>query len=368
MRDAELKTYLFADRLEQAELEQVILAHFGNAKSEGKHTTYLRDGSDTWLRVEYTKEHAIRGFTRSANYPESDIKALRDRIRAELVDGQETKVAQVICFAYNEVTGCARGCIRGIEFQVMPLPPGNATVGFAYGRHPFMLEATYHTSSNFIIRGTRVQRSAIPVARFLNLLVASPIEMLPRSTDYAWVVESQESDGEVDTKNRYMQIGYFPVGLSVSIDEFSDASGVSPMSRVPADEYYSFHGIALGNPLSLPDTLDESLKIASQLPTGSYNKLFTALTFFAMSHGVWHESRSASYVRERKALQDAFYELRSGLAHGAKVLQSDLEPWKFHDRRGQVEDDLHRRLQEVVRNALLNWLLSHNSLHKIGKS
>jgi hypothetical protein len=191
MKDAELKRYLFADRLEQAELEQVILRHFGHATSEDKHTTYRREGSEAWLRIEYTKKHAIRGFTRSADYSESDIRALRDRIRAELVDDQETKVAQVTCFAYNQVTGCARGSIRGIDFQMMPLPPGNATVGIDYGRHPFMLEVTYQASSAFMIRYARVQRSATTIARFLNLLLASPIETGPRSTDYAWVIESQ---------------------------------------------------------------------------------------------------------------------------------------------------------------------------------
>src|SRR5207247_8278253 len=108
MTDAELRSYLFADRLEQAELEQVILGHFGHAKSEGKHTTFYREGSEAWLRIEYTNQHAIRGFTRSANYPDSDIQALRDRIRAELIDGQEIKIAQVTCFTYNQVTGWAR--------------------------------------------------------------------------------------------------------------------------------------------------------------------------------------------------------------------------------------------------------------------
>jgi hypothetical protein len=62
-------------------------------------------------------------------------------------------------------------------------------------------------------------------------------------------------------------------------------------------------------------------------------------------------------------LQDAFYDLRSGVAHGTRVLQGDLEPWKFFDRRGRVEDDLYRRLQEVVRVAIKNWLWSQNPLH-----
>ena len=94
MTDAEIHSYLFADRLEHSELEEVILEHFGRAESEGMYTTYRRDGSEAWLRIEYTKQHAIRGFTRSANYPDTDLHALRDRIRAELVDGQETKAAQ----------------------------------------------------------------------------------------------------------------------------------------------------------------------------------------------------------------------------------------------------------------------------------
>jgi hypothetical protein len=292
---------------------------------------------------------------------------------------------------------------------MMPMPAGNATVGFDYGRHPFMLEVAYQTSTNFMTHYARVQRSAITVARFLNFLLASPIEMLPRSTDNTWVVDPQEANGKLETRNRYMQLGYAPVGLSISMDAFSDPSGMPPMSRVPADEYYSLRGIALGRDLSLPDNFQESLEIASQLPTEPYNKLFIALTFFAMSHGVWHESRSGSYASlvtaieallpedepqrcegcgqpihriskrfrefltlhapgqeqasERKALQDVFYELRSGLAQGSKVLQSDLVPWTFYDRRGQVEDDLHRRLQEVVRIAIMNWLWSQNPLH-----
>jgi hypothetical protein len=408
MTDAELNSYLFADRLEQAELEHVTLGHFGRSSTEGKHTTYRRDGSEAWLRIDYTNAHSIRGFTRSANYPESDIRALRDRIRAELVDGQETKVAQVVCFAYNQVTGWARGSIRGIDFQMMPLPPGNATVGFDYGRHPFTLEVTFQVSPNFMIRHQRVQRSAITVTRFLNLLLARPIEMSERSADHAWVVDVQQSDENVDTTSRYMQLGYFPVGLSLLMDQLSDVSALSPIPRIPARDYYSRRGIELG-PLSLPNTFGECLQIASQLSTSSYNKLLIALTFFAMSHDVWRASRSSSYASlvaaieallpesnrqsckvcgqpiyqiskrfrdfltryapgreqapDRKALQNAFYELRSGLAHGTKVLQSDLEPWKFHDRGGQLEDDLHRRLQEVVRIAILNWLGSPEPAH-----
>ena len=409
MKDGELKSYLFADRFEQTELEHVILSHLGHAESEGNHTTYRREGNQAWLRIEYTKQHAIRGFTRSTNYPESDIKALRDRIRADLVNGQETKVAQIPCFSFNHVTGWVRGSVRGIDFQMMPLPLGNATVGFDYGRHPFMLEVTHQSSFNPMIRYGRVQRSATTVARFLNLLLARPVEMLPRSSDNAWVVDSQEVDGKLETKNRYMQLGYFPVGVSDSNNNFSNASQMSSMSRVPSDEYYSLRGIALG-PLSLPQNFEESLNIASELSTRPYNKLFIALTFFAMSHGVWQQSRSASYASlvaaieallpddesqrckdcgqpihriskrfrdfltrhapgqeqasERKVLQNAFYELRSGLAHGSKVLQSDLEPWKFfHDRKGQVEYELHGRLHEVVRIAILNWFWSQNPLH-----
>jgi hypothetical protein len=281
-------------------------------------------------------------------------------------------------------------------------------VGFDYGRHPFILEVPYQTSANFMTRHARIQRTATTVARFLNFLLASPIEMLPRSTEYAWGVDYQEADGKVETKNRYMQLGYFPEGESVSRDDFTDNSGVSPISRVPADEYYSLQGLALG-PLSLPKNFEESLQIASRLSVELYDKLFIALTFFAMSHGVWHESRSASYASlvsaieallpehepqhckacgkpiyqiskrfrdfltlhapgeeqasERKVLQDAFYELRSGLTHGSKVLQSDLEPWKFYDRRGHVEDDLHRKLRRVVRIAIMNWLWSQIPLH-----
>jgi hypothetical protein len=178
---------------------------------------------------------------------------------------------------------------------------------------------------------------------------------------------------------------------------------MSSISRVPADEYYSLQGLALG-PLSLPNNFEDSLKIASHLSAEQYEKLLIALTSFMMSHNVWHDSRSLSYgslvaaieallpeespqnckecgqpsyriIRrfrdfltihapgreqesERKALQDRFYELRSGLTHGSNVLQSDLEPWNFYDRKGHVEDDLHRKLHRVVRSAILNWLWS----------
>ena len=48
MTDAELHSHLFADRLEQAELEHVIRSHFGGSTSEGNHTTYRRDGRQAW--------------------------------------------------------------------------------------------------------------------------------------------------------------------------------------------------------------------------------------------------------------------------------------------------------------------------------
>jgi hypothetical protein len=246
----------------------------------------------------------------------------------------------------------------------------------------------------------RFQRPATTVARFLNFLINPTIIMSPHSTDYAWVGDAQQTG-----KNRYMQLGYSPVGVSVSNDDFTDNSKAPPISRIPADEYYSAQGLALGA-LLLPDSFQLSLDSASQLPPESYAKLFIALTFFAMSASVWSVSRSASYASlvaaveallpedsqqrcqscgqrlyqiskrfrdflttyapgeekasERKVLQHALYELRSGLTHGSKILQADLEPWKFQDRRGQVEDDLHRKLASLVRLAIMNWLSCKN--------
>src|SRR5204863_2942708 len=173
MTDAELKSYLFADRLEQAELEQVMLGHFGRATGEGKDMLYFREGTEDKLRIVYTNKHAIRGIALSPGYPESELQALRHRIHTELVEDQETKVAQVICFAYTRLTGYVRGCLRGIHFQMLPLPPGNTSVGFEHGRHPFVLEVTYQTSVNPMIRFGRIQRATTAVARFLNLLLAS---------------------------------------------------------------------------------------------------------------------------------------------------------------------------------------------------
>ena len=55
MTDAELKSYLFADRLEQAELEQVMLGHFGRATGEGKDMLYsgkvLRISCGSYIRT-----------------------------------------------------------------------------------------------------------------------------------------------------------------------------------------------------------------------------------------------------------------------------------------------------------------------------
>ena len=86
---------------------------------------------------------------------------------------------------------------------------------------------------------------------------------LPRNTGaHEWIVTPGP-----EWENKYLQIGYFggKQYRTRGADGFSTVDGLKPLERVDTKSYYAQIGVISGNPLQLPDSLDESLAAYDRL-------------------------------------------------------------------------------------------------------
>jgi L-amino acid N-acyltransferase YncA len=173
-----------------------------------------------------------------------------------------------------------------------------------------------------------------------------------------------------------------------------------------------------GEPLKLPDDLEQSLDTIFALDEDYKRKFFIACSWYAQYRHTWEESHSSGFIALVTALEclaqekevcltcnqpfldneedicqscgqpryrvqrhfedflkecfpaiDQFpkerkilYQVRSHLAHGADLLRVDLEPWNpMLNPKVDEQDQLQRNLYLIAGIAMYNWL--HTDIH-----
>lgn len=200
-----------------------------------------------------------------------------------------------------------------------------------------------------------------------------------------------------------MQEGFNPGAYEGYADTLT-ASDVPPLEVIDTDIYYS-DGPRLGDVLTVPADLEESLDRYDRLSHEDRMRFDRAAYWLAVSTGNWELSQSISFTSLVTAVETllsrgnvhqficpqcggtttheipgptkqfrdfletyavdtvtartrhALYDLRSQIVHGSDLMQLDVETSLFgSDARESEQLDLHRTLSAAVRTALRNWL------------
>lgn len=385
----------------------VLLGHFGQAQSiSGLAVRYQKQGDAPYLEVKHTRRGGISNMVASANFPMTELTEIIHAIDEALVDGQRSAFGQSAAFSSK---GPVDGYFRYRDkFQMLPTPPSAPKTPFLAGKHPFLLQYSYVSSSHPLVDARRRQRLGTIYLRLLNLFIYGSISLPSLSPLFTWVIENTESPEKV--VSAYRQQGYLYPGFNGKAQGFSELNGIPPLCCVLEPEYD--YQASRSNALLVSSTLTESLDRAFSLCRKDFDAFYMAVSWFSQADALWHVSRSASYIAlvtamerlmpkaekcpacqqtltdrietcsacgqpqysigktfrrfldhyvpgiegmasERKVL----YAVRSHLAHGLNLFGSDLEPWNFlFDTKAREEDQLHRNLAGIVRTALCNWL------------
>jgi len=205
-----------------------------------------------------------------------------------------------------------------------------------------------------------------------------------RSVSFHWVYEPMV-EGQLISSFR--QGGYSWGGANFQSDTFSPTDGLPPLSQIDPQTYYAQRGVASGQTLSVPYNFTESLELVRALSEPERERFLRASYWYQRSFKAWSISRSIASaalvsaieairpdpqqgVGLRRAFMDFvdrfvpgipvkdrrhFYELRSAISHGGKLLHADEVAWGISMQHANQDGDM-RMLSSIVRAALINWL------------
>ena len=397
--------YFHVNEVEPQELLRVFLEHFSSSQGLFR---FQRLNTQHFLDVTCDEIGNIKSIQPSKDFPKDEFEEIEKKIQDTLLAKLGTKVSQIICFCDTKITGYFR--YKDL-FQILPLPDDAAkptNIGLA--NYPFILEVAYEPCPSPMIDNSRKREKAVIYTRLLNLLSDQAISAGSRYTQFGWALRTENPGTMV---SEWSQLGYIYPGLKGTMDDFSSVEGLSPIERVSYQTYYTAIPVRSLNPITLPDSLEQSLDKAFMLDRATWRKFFMACSWYAQYLHTREESHSSAFIalvtaleclaqekdvcqtcnqpileneedicpscgqpryRVTKHFQDflkkyvpfidqfpkerkTLYQVRSQLAHGMDLLQADLVPWKFFlDAKWQEQDNFQRNLYFIVGIAIYNWL------------
>jgi hypothetical protein len=393
----DLRSIFQADRVEQAELEQLLQMHFGSASSATvKEIQYARQGHAAALVMRYAADGKLTCIEPGPGLAADDVPQIVDKIQRLLLDSVEPAIGQIVLFSDLPMSGYFR--YRDL-FQLLPVPPDAPQPRFGLGQHPLLLQYLFRGSPDTVIK---ILRSA-HVGRELELLcttLAVNIQgALGNIMRHHWSVIGSENP--TNLRSEYLQEGYIWPGANGLPPSYSGLHGLEAVERTPAQSYYTEIGISVGQRLRLPDIFEQLLdsyfalspadrdkfmrashwyqyaqRTSSYSRSGSYNALVSAVEalmpdvkadYYCICCerplGVGPTQRFVSFVaqhapgpgvtaKQRREL----YSLRSALSHGGRLLHTDRSAWGGMTSAYLADLSNQRGLWQLVRLLLVNWL------------
>lgn len=400
----ELKEKFYLDKINQDELEMVLLSYFGRGSGldEGQYIYYTGEiDNGISVTICYDSRGKIRSIESGSKLEENYINEIKQRIYSELIDGQEVVVGRDICFVTgSKVVACFT--YKDI-FQILPLPPDAPQIeNQMWGHHPILLEYKYISSKNANVNGLRKNKKSRELIPIFHLLSQRRFYGPSRFSQNDWVVI--ENDDPEKITSEFKQIRYYYGKLVQTDNQFSSTEGIPKIE---------FRQSKL-NELALVEDTNNLLDIIYSLETDWYSKFITACYWFYTANEVWITSHSISYVclvtsieclmndvekcecesalteksiekceicgepkyrlgksfkeflekysneeysKLSKEEKSYIYKIRSTMLHGEEVFARDLEPMRFLGYQINYEDDFHGKISRLVYKAVINWLL-----------
>jgi hypothetical protein len=337
------------------------------------------------LRTIYNKDGKLIKVLGGPDLCAGDIDGLRRRIEAELLTQGATKVRISVLFSLVPTVGYLR--YRDV-FQIVPVPPDAPRPRVPIrGDHPFLLEFKVSSSSNVEITLMRHQQKARQLELLLSSLFNMRVWSIKREMRSYWAMDISEDT--VVLPSKFLLEGYGWRGFVAELDDFSSTEHLSPVEQINAQDYYSSRWVSFDSTLNAPNDIEQQLDKFFSLPIDQREKFLRASYWFQHAHAVLRDSKSASFVALVSAIEALmptpkkrfgvtkrfvdfvestipggavpederrrFYELRSDLSHGPKLLSVDHDHWSFTPTQLNEGYDSDT-VRQIVQLVLHNWL------------
>lgn len=389
------------DSVDQSELEQLLLAHFGGSTGISQDEIhYIHTGTiDPALIVKYKKDGDISAILAGQGLRTTDIEHLRTKITQQLIEPRGCEIGQLVLFAHTPLVG---GFRYRDSFEILPKPDDAPRPTFMMGDHPLLLQFQYAGSADIQIGMLRRTR----IGRELELLLVALVSGIKGSISpvvrHHWSIVTGD-DNPANWKSAYCQEGYIWPNANGVGAGYIALENYGPIARTVAAEHYTRLGISVGQTLDLPDVLEQLLDIyfsmdrdnrdrfirasfwfqysqrASQI---SHSGAFTALVSSVEalmpetkpdSHcpkcdrpiGIGPTKKFAEFVERYagKGLTNGqrreLYSLRSALSHGGSLLHSDRFGWGGGMTSTSLSQWTNQHtMWQIVRLVLVNWLFA----------
>lgn len=385
------------DKVDHTEFASLLSEHFHSARQVSlKETVFPSNENDYSVKLTYDKEDRLTKVSRGPSLTDYELELITERVVSELLTSTGTQVGREILFADVPVTGYFR---YGSMFQILSVPKGAPQPRFDLADHPFLLEFRFNTSTNLSICSVRRNVQGRQLQLLLTGLLEGPVRWLDHVARFYWVTLPRRPGEKWETADCCESYTY--PNLKLVVDDFSPTESLPELQAVVPQKYYARSGISSDDVLEIPSNFGSMLDRFYTLPEENQKRFLQACFWLQHARLVHSHSRSAYYTalictvealipRERGAPicsecnrskgkgltrlfkefvdryalagedfqvnRREFYDVRSRLSHGGRLLATDREGLfgPFHSRMDEWEK--LRAIRCLVKGVLVGWL------------
>jgi len=370
---------LGAGLLPESEFSLIVASHFGETvQREAKVIRYGRDGVKA-IDARY-KDDALISITKGPALTEDDIRRIGARVRSEAAESREC-VCRSFVFSGQRVNGFWRYRDR---FQLLPAGDGAPEVPYALGWHPLILEFKVRWSPDVSLFASRRADEQTRIVLLLNAFMPHGMTHIGFRSVHRWVVEtSLFTDGQHSARTIWASDGYLVPGFADRAEDFSNTDRLPEIPLFTAGSDFPGDG---RDPLTLPHYLAAFIDCYNVLKDSDRRAFDRATYWYGHSGAMYQISYSAAFAALVQAIEalvprgdksrstsrfiefltsfgfnkktcETFYEIRSEILHGSRVLFSDLEGLFSMGHPGIGEFFLtYDECARAARHAMRYWL------------
>jgi hypothetical protein len=279
--------------LTEEELRLILAPYFGQSRYafEPKgHVDYLAEDGSVALTAVYDGRVLVE-LQRGPILTDQVVTSVATAISAE-VSASQRQIRRFVLFASVPTEGQWR---YRDQFQLLPAPPHAPHLQQVIGDHPLILEVSYKKSDNWMLNQHRAQVVARTIELLLALFLRHGIHTKPRYSTKHWMLIADRSQDDLKLHSEYLQVGFYIDGFVAVVDDFTE-SEAAECEAIPDEQYYSQHGISVGDTLTIPALMAGALDCFFSMDLDERSKFLRACYWFALSGELWPTSHSASFT------------------------------------------------------------------------
>ena len=289
------------------------------------------------------------------NLTSPEIESIGDQIASELLTSSGTRIASVIPFAHLPVDGWYR---HGNLLQILPAPKSAPRPISLMADHPFLLQFSFPTSSNWAVRNIRKATRGGEISLLLSGLLAGTVRRPVDSGRHHWTFVSRGSGQTLAAE--YLQEGYVCPGFFDESDEWEPTEGMPQLPEVEAHDYYSRWAIDGESRFEIPRNLPELITGFYKLPAKLRDQFLRACFWFDLAGRFYVDSRSTAFAALVSSVEALMPPVSDGSActacgkHVGKSISQQFVDFLDEMAPSAGEIEKARRKLYAVRSALLH--------------